>query len=187
MKKILCPAIAALLPFASSAIAAPFNSLDARAMAMGDTGVAASQPGTAPIFNGALMSQNAGDETVSIILPNAGASVYADEDALEAFQNIDDDEYLDNLSAAIEDFDDANGDIGQTRQSARDISVATSGLNKELSNLNGKPFNVNAGALFSVVVPTELIGVGVYADTQVVIETSPIVTACDTALFDKYT
>ena len=186
MKKFLCSALAATLPFSSLVIAAPFNSLDARAMAMGDVGVAASQPGSAPIFNAALMSQNASDETVSIILPNVGVSIFADENALESFGNIVDEEYLGSIADSVDNFNSAGTDINAAQQAATDLGEATKGLNSELSNLSEKPFNINVGGLFSVVVPTELIGIGIYANAQAVVETAPVITECDTKLFDDY-
>ena len=64
MKKLLLPSMiaAASLGMASTAQAAPFNSLDARSMAMGDVGVASTKPGSAGIFNPAMLSQYNDDE-----------------------------------------------------------------------------------------------------------------------------
>ncbi len=186
MKKHLLPAAIAMASgtLSLSAYAAPFNSLDARSMAMGDVGVAASKSGSAPIFNPALLSQNP-DDIVSIILPNVGASAYADEDAIDSFQNIEDEEYFDTIEDSVDIFNNSSN-INEAQGAAADLGNATKGLNEELGNLDEKPFNINAGALFSVAVPTELIGIGVYANAQAVIETAPIITDCDQQLFDDY-
>lgn len=152
-------------------------------MAMGDTGVASSKPGSTPLFNAALLSQY-GDHLghdVSIILPNIGVSAVADQDAVDAFQNIDDEDYLGTIDRAIEQFNNTTN-----IQSAREIADASRDLNTELSNLSGRPFTINAGALISVAIPNKKFGFAVYANSQAVIESSPTISQCDKSLFDKY-
>ena len=99
MKKTLLFLITAAGFASPSTLAAPFNSLDARSMAMGDVGVASSKPGSAAIFNPALLSENNYEHRISIIFPNIGVEAFASEDGFNAVQNIVDDVYWESLKA----------------------------------------------------------------------------------------
>jgi hypothetical protein len=178
IKKIAIP----LFFLSTSSIAAPFNSLDARAMAMGDTGVAAAKPGSASQFNPALLSNYSNDEDFSLILPNAGASAVADEDAMDAFTNIEDEEYLDNIEQAIDSFNNGSDTTGN----AQIIADNALEFNTQLGNLSGQPINVDASALVSVAIPNKTIGIGVYANAFAVVEAAPIISECDQDLFATY-
>lgn len=185
MKKLALP----LLLCSTSAFAIPFNATDTRAMAMGDTGVASSKPGSTPLFNAALLSQYGDhlDHDASIILPNIGVGAAGDQDALDAFQNIDDDDYLGTIETSINAFNQqAVASTPAAKDAARSISQATQDLNTELGNLSGQPITINAGALVSVAIPNKKFGFAVYANSQAVIETSPTISECDQTMFDKY-
>lgn len=68
--------IAALTLGSGTALALPFNSFDPRSMAMGGTGVAVDEPGTAPFFNPALLSADDNKRRYSVELPVIGVRLY---------------------------------------------------------------------------------------------------------------
>jgi hypothetical protein len=68
--------IAALTLGSGTALALPFNSFDPRSMAMGGTGVAVDEPGTAPFFNPALLSADDNKRSYSFELPVIGIRLY---------------------------------------------------------------------------------------------------------------
>ena len=184
MKKTLLFLITAAGFASPSTLAAPFNSLDARSMAMGDVGVASSKPGSAAIFNPALLSENNYEHRISIIFPNIGVEAFASEDGFNAVQNIVDDEYVDQLSDTVSDYNSASAAGRQA--AAAELANISDNFNKELDQLSEEPFNINAGANFAVAIPNKSLGFSVYSNTQAVIETSPFINECDLKLLDDY-
>ena len=66
-RSILATAVAALsLPAVN---AAPFQPMDARGIAMGNTGVASAQRAHAPAYNPSLLAQEFGKDGFAILLP----------------------------------------------------------------------------------------------------------------------
>ncbi|CAA0078960.1 Uncharacterised protein [BD1-7 clade bacterium] len=193
MKKLFLP----LMLSSSTAIAAPFTTLDARSMAMGDTGVASSKPGSAPQFNPALLSNYSNNERVSIILPNIGVAAFADPDAVDSLFNIQDEDYIGNLSDALDSLNTTitnvgngtpnAGQISRFRSDLNDFTRNASGLTSDLNKLSEKPYNVNANAIFSVAIPNSFLGFAVYAGVDsLVLETRPIISACDSQILNNY-
>lgn len=180
-KKLLIPA----LFLAHPAFSAPFSTIDARSMAMGDTGVASSNPGSAGLFNSALLSNYDDDENLHIVLPNIGIGIFADPDALDAVTDIEDNGYVDNISDSLDIMNDPVDD--QQFLSAKDIFVNNaSGFNDDLSKLSEQPFRINTGAFAAVSIPNKFIGVSVFANANAIVETAPIITNCDNEILDGY-
>jgi hypothetical protein len=173
-----------LLPLvvaASPTLAQPFSSSDARAMAMGDTGVASASDGAAALFNPALLAQDR-DNTIDIILPNIGAGVFADSDALDAIESIEDDDLLTQL----ETFTDSINSV-ESFQAGKDGFVSSAQLLRDnLADLDDKPFRIDAGAFAAVSVPTETLGISVYVNATATIEAAPLIDTCDFDLLDTY-
>ncbi|CAA0119348.1 Uncharacterised protein [BD1-7 clade bacterium] len=170
------------LTLSSNAIAIPFNAVDARSMAMGGTGTASAYPGAAPVFNPALLSHFDKDERAEIIVPNIGVTAFADPGAIDAFQDIDDENYIGNITTAID-----NINAGDNFSSNRDIFIDNSlGLTRSLVDLSNKPFNFSGGVLFSAAIPDSNFGWAVYSTTDAIVETTPIISACDKTLLAKY-
>ena len=102
MRKILLPFFS--ISLSASVAAAPFNPLDARSSAMGNTGVATASSGAASLYNPALLSTK--DGLVSIIIPNIGVNAFADPDAIDGYTDIDDNDYIGEIGDAVEDIND---------------------------------------------------------------------------------
>lgn len=178
--KILLPALLCSAPV----LAQPFATMDARSMAMGDTGVASAKSGTAALFNPALLSHNK-DDTVHIVLPNLGVSVFADPDALDAYNDIEDEGYIDQVDQAITGMENAANTSEFLNYKNQFTGNATS-LNRNLNELSEQPFRINAAGFASVSVPTQSVGLSVFFNANATIETTPIVTDCDSQLLNDY-
>ena len=60
---------------AQSAVAAPFMPMDARGLAMGNTGVASAQRAHAPAYNPSLHSQAHESDDFALMFPQIGVNV----------------------------------------------------------------------------------------------------------------
>jgi len=166
----------------SLACSQPFSSSDARAMAMGDTGVAAASDGAAALFNPALLAQER-DNTIDIILPNGGVGLFADADAVDALESFEDDELLNELEA----FTDQINSL-ETFIAGRDGFLSTAAdLRANLADLDDQPFRIDAGAFAAVSVPTQTLGVSVFVNASATVEAAPLIDTCDFELLDAYT
>ena len=181
MKKYLLP----LLFSSTYAVAGPFVTADARSMAMGDVGVAASAPGTAALYNPALLSSYSEDNNkFSLVLPNVGVSAYADEDTIDSFNDIDDNDYLTRIADAV---DGINTAINASNEGNFDnykslFASSTNEFNSKLDAISGEPLNINANAMFALSRQNKGLGVSVYASSNAVVESSLAISPCDTGL-----
>lgn len=165
-------------------LAQPFAPLDARSMAMGDTGVASASAGRAALFNPALLTHNPSD-SVHIVLPNLGVSVFADPDALDAYQEIEDEAYFDNINGSVTDMENA-GNQTEFVNAKNQFTTLARDLDGNLGDLSEQPFRINATAFAAVSLPRQALGISVFAGANASIETSPIVSACDNQLLNDY-
>ena len=180
-KTLLLPSL-----FISASLwAQPFAPMDTRSMAMGDTGVGSARPGAAGLFNPALLS--IGDETdhVHIIVPNLGIGVFADPDALDAYNDIEDEEYLDEIDDAIVAMENALTDA-QLVSAKNDFTNNARGLNNSLGDLSEQPFRINAAAFAAISAPRKNLGLSAFASANATLETSPRVSRCDDELLEDY-
>lgn len=88
-RTLLAVAIAAI--GSASVQAAPFLPMDARGLAMGNTGVASAKRAHAPAYNPSLLSQAEYDDDFAILLPQAGVNVADDDEVVNTFQDINED------------------------------------------------------------------------------------------------
>ena len=73
---LLATAVAAISALSvHTAMATPFLPMDARGLAMGDTGVASAKLAHAPAFNPSLLSQARNEDDFAIIFPSVGVVV----------------------------------------------------------------------------------------------------------------
>lgn len=184
MKKLLIPS---LILATSTAVAAPFNTQEARSMGMGDTGVAHATPAAAPLFNPAMLSHGRSekDYDFSMIIPNISANAIADKDAREGFENIADEGYLDEITNSINSFNSAAPGSAQ-KSAARTLSENTDALFTDLDKLSGKPINTTLSGLVSIAVPNDTFSVAVFANTTTTMEVIPNITDCDKQIMDKF-
>ena len=167
--------------------AQPFSSTEARSLGMGDTGVASAHGDAAALFNPAMLSEQP-IGTFQIILPNIGASAFADPDSLDALERIDDNGYVDNLTDASNRLNNGLDTMNSTEfiEGKNQLSQSAEGLSNELDNLSEKPYRINAGVYASITFPTGIADISIYANTNATLETSPYIDDCDHALLDGY-
>lgn len=89
----LATSIAIALGTAQLASATPLLPIDARGLAMGSTGVASAKLAHAPQYNPALLSTAAEDEDFAIVLPQVGLIVADEDEMIDAFDALANDEY----------------------------------------------------------------------------------------------
>lgn len=167
-RSLLTLAIAAAT--SPSLMAAPFLPMDARGLAMGNTGVASARLAHAPAYNPSLLSQARDNDDFAILFPQIGVT-FSDEDAL-----IDEAELLSDV--VIKQFENAidgsSGNIGLEQalsnftsnptdpanktallSSLDETNQAITDLDTSLKNISGSPLSVNAGANFVVAIPSK--------------------------------
>jgi len=88
-RSLLAVAIATL--GIQSVQAAPFLPMDARGLAMGNTGVASAKRAHAPAYNPSLLSQASEDDDFALLFPQLGVSVADEEELIDEAQTISDD------------------------------------------------------------------------------------------------
>src|SRR5690554_909197 len=87
-RTVLATAVAALaLPTVN---AAPFQPMDARGIAMGNTGVASAMRAHAPAYNPSMLAQEFGKDGFAILLPQVGVSVADEKEMVDTAQDIAD-------------------------------------------------------------------------------------------------
>src|SRR5690554_6720323 len=87
-RTVLATAVAALaLPTVN---AAPFQPMDARGIAMGNTGVASAMRAHAPAYNPSMLAQEFGKDDFAILLPQVGVSVADEKEMVDTAQDIAD-------------------------------------------------------------------------------------------------
>ena len=154
-------------------------------MAMGDTGVASAQAGSAALFNPALLSTGKEMDSMHIVIPNLGVAGFADPDAVDAFTDIEDEAYLDRIDDAITAMENAIND-SQFVSAKNDFTTNSRDLNSHLNDLSNQPFRLDGSAFGAVSAPGKSLGFSVFATSGITIETSPRVSDCDNQLLDDY-
>jgi hypothetical protein len=160
----LAAAIALTLPALSQAT--PFSIFEARGFAMGGAGVASSEQAAASLYNPALLAAPSDTNRFSFILPAVGVRASGTEGAVDAIKNLNDHNTIDNLTAAANNFSNAyntcsaNGTAvagcqsnGGLMSASRQVASAAAVVRDDLDALNGKVFNVNAGAVAAIALP----------------------------------
>src|SRR5690554_2715863 len=85
-RTVLATAVAALaLPTVN---AAPFQPMDARGLAMGNTGVASAMRAHAPAYNPSMLAQEFGKDGFAILLPQVGVSAADEKEMVDTAQDI---------------------------------------------------------------------------------------------------
>jgi len=127
-RSLLAIAVASLT--SQAALAAPFLPMDARGIAMGNTGVASAKLAHAPAYNPALLSTANQEDDFAILFPQIGVSV-ADED--EFIDTIDE---LSNGAYADDGFGGQESLIDHFSTITEDLSDNLDSLTTAIDNLN---------------------------------------------------
>lgn len=135
--------------------AAPFMPMDARGLAMGNTGVASAKRAHAPAYNPSLLSQAGEDDDFSLLFPQIGLSLTDEKSVIDEAQHINDDIFpeferiatdgptslqtrVDNLLQAIEDFENININVS----TPTDVTAAKAELNSAITQLRNGNTNI---------------------------------------------
>lgn len=126
-----------------SALAAPFMPMDARGLAMGNTGVASAQRAHAPAYNPSLLSQANASDDFALLFPQLGFNV-ADEEGLVDDANNIIDEVVPKFERLFKDNSEFSNNIKGLSSSATNLSQAISDLETAISNGNVIQISNNA-------------------------------------------
>lgn len=143
-----------LITFSASVSAVPFNSFDPRTMSMGGTGVAVASAGTAPLFNPALLATTAEEDDFALNLLG-GARAYDPDDVIDAIDDFQDANYVDNLDNSIFLAENNPNDPNAYRSVATDTRSLSSGL----TTVSDKPLQGEVGAGLVIGIPSRSLGV----------------------------
>ena len=116
-------------------VAAPFMPMDARGLAMGNTGVASAQRAHAPAYNPSLLSQAHENDDFALLIPQIGVNL-ADEEGLVDDANDIIDEIVPEFERLFENGSAFNNDINTLSTSASDLSDAITDLQKAIADNN---------------------------------------------------
>lgn len=187
-----------LLLSTSSAFAGPFSNTDARSMAMGDTGVAASKPGTAGIFNPALLSAYADGEKFSLIFTDLSGSASANSDTIDGFEDIEDKNYaqqitdtVDQINALVDNFDTASDAqkpaiVTQFANATSSVAPITQSFSDALANISGEALSLDGNLLLAAARPNKDLGMSLYLNIGGAVETGLNVATCDRQLLTDF-
>lgn len=182
-KVILGAAVA--LGSLQQANAVPFAPTDARAMAMGGTGVASARTVHAVQFNPSLLSNAKEEDDFGLLLPQLGGYVSDQDDFIDNAEDFSDADYADDFTTAFngietavsnstQSFDDVNNainaddlaalqvanaslasDVATLNTGTADLQLATTNLNSGLASLSGKPLRGGLGGGAGLAIPSK--------------------------------
>jgi len=157
-RSLLAAAIAAVS--AQSAVAAPFLPMDARGLAMGNTGVASAQRAHAPAYNPSLLSQAHEDDDFALLFPQVGVNVADEEEMISEAESISDDIFpefedvvgdastglefnidalnnsITNFQNTIDNLDGSANDISNLTNANNDLKAKLTAVGNDLGALN---------------------------------------------------
>lgn len=127
---------------------------EARNDAMGGTGVASANYGSAVLINPALLAKSKPDDDVSVVIPSVGAQITDKDNLRDQIDDISND--IDHYESVIDNLtpsgilQDPAGTLNQFQGAAGDLAG-------QLEDLRGKTARANAGAGIAVSVPTSAV------------------------------
>lgn len=176
IKTLKMAVTASLLACSAIAQSIPFNSYDARSLAMGGAGVAVGSAGTAPLFNPALLSIPDGHDDFALVFPSIGLRVADPDKLVDSVAKFESSKAVDNLIASASLLNTAISLATATPSSANLAAIAAPAastasdilnLSTQLTTLSNKPITIEAGASTVVAIPSERFGLAFYASGNV--------------------
>src|SRR5690554_4363126 len=132
-RTVLATAVAALaLPTVN---AAPFQPMDARGIAMGNTGVASAKRAHAPAYNPSMLAQEFGKDGFAILLPQVGIAVADEGEMIDTAQDISD-EIIPNFERVTTKQNSFNTNNLETK--VENLQAALEGLTSTTSTLTSE-------------------------------------------------
>jgi hypothetical protein len=172
--------------------AAPSPFMNARAFAMGGTGVASAHPGAAGFYNPALLSvdQQSKNDAFSLFLPSVNARVSYDGDLqnkLDNYQNSYNGRgILGHLQDLISTYNTSvqNNNYSNASSQLQNIIDTTKQMEAALTDLNKTSAGADIGLGTSFALPGKRVGYGVFINTS--IKATATVRYRDSALLNSY-
>ncbi|MCS2169205.1 conjugal transfer protein TraF [Scandinavium sp. TWS1a] len=127
---------------------------EARNDAMGGTGVASANYGSAVLINPALLAKSQPDDDVSVVIPSVGAQITDKDNLRDQIDDISNE--IDHYKSVLDNLTpqgilmDPGGTLNQFQSAAGDLAG-------QLDDLRGKTARANAGAGIAVSVPTSAV------------------------------
>lgn len=127
---------------------------EARNDAMGGTGVASANYGSAVLINPALLAKSQPDDDVSVVIPSVGGQITDKDNLRDQIDDISDE--IDHYKSVLDNLTpegillDPGGTLNQFQSAAWDLAG-------QLDDLRGKTARANAGAGIAVSVPTSAV------------------------------
>ncbi len=146
---------------AGSALALPFDSPDPRSFAMGGAGVASGTSANAVFLNPALLAAHRDSDRFSLELPVVAGRLREQDDVIDAINDFDDNNPMSRFDNAIINYNPANPG------SVDEVIDAGEALISSLDSISDKVLQVEGSAAVVVGIPSERLGVSVYANTFV--------------------
>ncbi len=138
-------------------MAAPSSFMNARAFAMGGTGVSSARPGAAGFYNPALLSvnQEAKNDAFSLFLPSVNARVAYDDDLIDKVDNYQNNNTFNKLANAINTYNNT-----KTSANLQSVIDATISVDTELKSLDKLSAGADIGLGTSFAMPGKTLGAG---------------------------
>ncbi|MBL4866257.1 MAG: conjugal transfer protein TraF [Pseudomonadales bacterium] len=181
-----------LLLASSTTFAGSLSNTDARSMAMGDVGVAASKPGTAGLFNPALLSTYTDGEKISLIFADFAGSLTANQDTFDSAEDIVDGDFGTQITDAVDlvnqlaDGPVNTGTIADFGNATSSLANITNSFNEALGNISGEALTMSGNMLIAGARPSKDLGIGLYFNVGGTIETGLDIALCDQQLLTDF-
>ncbi len=163
----------AFLLGAGQALAIPFNSFDARSMAMGGTGVAIAGSDVAALFNPALLSIARYSDDFTLMLPSIGLRVADPENLIDSIKDFQNGNAISGLKTSIKDFKAAIATVKVTPTvdnlkavgtSAATVANSINNVSTQIATLSNKPVIVDGNLSTVIGIPNKKFGVAFFAN-----------------------
>ncbi len=160
VKKIIRLSVAAMAVTVATQASAANTWAEARNDAMGGTGVATANYGSAAFINPALLAKAQPEDDVTVILPSVSAQI-TDKDNLQ--------DEIDRINDRVDYYDDVVDNLTLQQVLLNPVGTlnqfqgAASELADELDYLRGKTASANAAAGISVAIPNDVLSVAFIA------------------------
>src|SRR5690606_32666509 len=166
-RSLLAVAVTALT--SQAVYAAPYMPMDARGLAMGNTGVASAKRAHAPAYNPSLLAQGSEKDDFALLFPQLGVQV-ADEEELADEAELISDEIIPRfedaiegnggfigLESALDNFtsNPSTGNLSRLEASLGEVQQSVTELDDSLKNISGNPLSANLGLNFALAIPSK--------------------------------
>ncbi len=166
-RSLLAVAVTALT--SQAVYAAPYMPMDARGMAMGNTGVASAKRAHAPAYNPSLLAQGSEKDDFAILLPQVGVQASDEQEIIDEAELLSDEiiprfeDAIDGnngfigLETALDNFtsNPSTGNLSSLEASLGEVQQSVTELDDSLKNISGNPLSANLGLNFALAIPSK--------------------------------